>query len=141
MEVRPSLDPVSRALQDAAALCADDKLPALVAARVVPGLCRVALEAFLVDNIRTRELERGAHHDEVDGMLDQANSLTKKAALALFGDADRGGDVFHQLNTLGRRGGDTYRQLKEGAHDPGTIRPEAVLADTRWLIGRLPGLL
>jgi len=43
VQVRVSLDPVEQALQDARALVADDSVPAEIAARVIPGLCRTAV--------------------------------------------------------------------------------------------------
>ena len=40
VDIRPALLPVERQLQDAQDLCADQSLPAGVAAMVIPGLCR-----------------------------------------------------------------------------------------------------
>ena len=48
VQLRTCLDPVEQALQDAKALAADDSLPPEVAGRVVPGLCRTAVEAAAI---------------------------------------------------------------------------------------------
>lgn len=137
VDVRLALDPVARALDDAAALCADEELPEEVAVRVVPGLCRLALEASFVEVARRRELASGTRYHELDARLERSNTLTKKAAFALLRDETKGGEVLSRLNVWGRRAGDTYRTLNKGAHQAATTDLQGMLADTRWLVGHV----
>jgi recombinational DNA repair ATPase RecF len=116
VDVRPGLDPVERQLKDAEALCADDVLPENVAARVVPGLCRLAVEAAFTEAIRRAQLRAGRRHAQVEADIEAADKLTKLAALALFGDAAKGGDVLRRLNSWGRSAADTYQAVNKGAH-------------------------
>ena len=58
VDTRPSKNPVSRYIEDAMALAQDD-LPPEVARRVIPGLCREALEAACMEAIRRRRIGRG----------------------------------------------------------------------------------
>jgi hypothetical protein len=59
VQIRTCLDPAEQALQDARALAADDSLPPEVAARVVPGLCRTAVEAAFTEAIWRQQLRVG----------------------------------------------------------------------------------
>jgi recombinational DNA repair ATPase RecF len=93
VELRRALDPIGRYLEDALAVAGTAELPASTAAQVVPGLCRLALEAVCIDVVRRRRLARGEAHADVARMLGEAASLTRLASLALFDDAARGADV------------------------------------------------
>lgn len=87
VQIRPALTPVERCLEDAQALCADEALPEAVAARVIPGLCRLAVEATFTQAIRRKQLQAGKRHADVEAAIEAADSLNKRAALAMFGDA------------------------------------------------------
>ncbi len=67
--------------------------------------------------------------------IEAADTLTKKAALAMFGDAAKGGDVLPRLDRWRRSAADTYQTLNKGAHDghQGSLR--ALINDTRALTG------
>jgi hypothetical protein len=56
VDTRRSKDPVSRYLDDAFALAKTDDLPPDIARRVIPGLCREALEAACMETVRRRPL-------------------------------------------------------------------------------------
>ena len=117
VEVRRGTDPVARYLDDARALVRTEGLAADVAARVVPGFCRNALEAACTDAFRRRRLLRGAIHRDVELALESATTLTAKAALALFDDSARGGDVLSGINSrYGRSAGDTFKDCNSGSH-------------------------
>lgn len=137
VEVRAVLNPVEQQLKDAGALCADDALPEEVAARVVPGLCRLAVETAFTEAIRRRQLRAGHRHAQVEADIDAAGKLSKRAALAMFGDEARGGDVLPQLNAWDRSAADTYRAVNKGAHDGhrGTLR--SLVTQTRRLTGTI----
>ena len=111
------------------ALAKTDGLPPEVARRVVPGLCRQALEAACMEAIRRRRIGRGEPHAEVEDLLAGITGTKSLAALALFDDKNRAGDVLPRLNKENKASADTFRAVNEGSHEalPGAIarpRPE-----------------
>jgi hypothetical protein len=135
VEVRGTRTPVEQALEDARALIYTDGLPPATAARVVPGFCRIAIEAACVETVRRRRLARGETHADVERALDEARTLYQKAALALFDDVNRGSDVLGSLdNRFGGRAADAFRRSNSGAHVgdagslPDLVRDAAILA-------------
>jgi energy-coupling factor transporter ATP-binding protein EcfA2 len=137
VEIVPAGDPVSRALGDARAVARDDNVPEGVKRRVVPGQCRLALEAALSDITVRRELAAGRAHHEVDALLDEATTLHKKAALALFGNPGDGGGVLPRLDKLGRHHVTTFKNLNAGAHGELTGSAVDTVKDTQRLIDAL----
>lgn len=138
VDVRTSMDPVEQALRDARALAADRSVPTEVAARVVPGLCRTAVEAALTEAVWRRQLLAGLGHADIETNLEEASTrLTALAALALTGDAARGRDVLPRLNSWGRRFADTFQALNRGAHGAhdGGLGP--LVGDTRKLADKI----
>src|SRR5207248_7975822 len=117
VEVRPALDPVARVIDDAMALAQTRELPPAAAARVVPGLCRTALEAACTEVVRRRRLTRGETHVDVEKLLEDADRLALQLALALFDDPSKGGDVPPTLERrFGRSAVEVYRRANRGAH-------------------------
>jgi recombinational DNA repair ATPase RecF len=138
VQVRASLDPAGQALQDAGALDADDSVPAEIAARVVPGLCRTAVEAAFTEAVWRRELRAGRGHAAIEDDLEAARvRLNPLAALALTGDASKGGDVLPKLNSWGRRFADTYQALNKGVHvtHGGDLR--LLIDDAKGLVAKI----
>lgn len=121
VEVRSHLDPVERLFSDAHALVRDDGLPEEVRDRVVPGLCRQALEARVHEVVRNRRLSRGEGHREVETLLADARLLVPTLALALFDDPDRGGEVYRELGSraanFGPKAVDVVKACNRGSHD------------------------
>lgn len=116
VEVLPRLDPVERYLDDARAVASTEGLPERLAGSVVPGLCRMALEAACMEAVRRRRLQRGQRHAEVEQALLAAEKLTTLTALALFDDLSRGGDVLGRLNAFGRWAADVFQACNQGSH-------------------------
>lgn len=119
VEVRTALDPVERHMKDALD-CErhQEKIGAGVAARTVPGFCRLAIEAACVEAIRRRRLGRGDAHSDVEETISEAKGLHPLAALAIEDDVAQSDRVFEYLNNkLGRGAGDAFRAIKEGVHD------------------------
>ncbi len=133
VDVRPALSPVERQLKDAQDLCADRALPAEVAAKVIPGLCRLAAEAAFTEATRRTQLRAGRRQAEVEAGIEAADTLTKKAALAMFGDADRGAEVLPRLGGWRRTAADTYKSLNKGAHGGHSGSLRSLVDDTRSL--------
>jgi recombinational DNA repair ATPase RecF len=115
VEVRRVLDPVGRYLEDALAVAGTADLPSSVAGQVVPGLCRLALEAACMEVVRRRRLGRGETQAAVEAAFRDAGPLERLFALALFDDPAREGDVRPRLE---RDGGAPFasslRQCEEG---------------------------
>jgi hypothetical protein len=138
VQVRASVDPVEQALQDAGALAADESVPAEIAARVVPGLCRTAVEAAFTEAVWRRELRAGRGHADIEDDLEAARiRLNPLAALALTGDASKGGEVLPRLNAWGRRFADTYRTLNQGAHVAHGGDLHLLIADAKALVAKI----
>ena len=117
VSTRVSKDPVSRYLEDAFTLAKTTDLPQEVARRVVPGLCRQAIEAACMETIRRRRIGRGEPHADVEDLLESLTSTKSLAALALFDDKDRAGEVLPRLNKENKASADTFRAVNEGAHE------------------------
>lgn len=135
VEVRAALTPIERHIEDARALIRTTDLPEEVARRVVPGFCRLALEAASVEAVRRRRIGRGEQHAVVEAMLEKATRLTTFVALVLFDDDSRGGDVLPRLQSeFGNQAASTFRAVNAGAHEPfagdlrNLVRDAAVLA-------------
>ncbi len=117
VEVRHASSPWERHLDDARALARSEGLPRILRARSVPGFCRLALEAAAADAVRRRDLAAGHTHAEVEAALEATPKLLPRLALAILGDAGRGGEVLGRLNAMGRWAGDAVRACNAGAHE------------------------
>jgi hypothetical protein len=141
VEIRTARDPVSAWIEDADALALTTELPSNVAARVVPGFCRGAIEAACMETVRRKRLARGERHADIERELERAHKVTQIAALAIFDDVDRGGDVMTWLNkNVGPWAGTAFKQCKEGAHGAVVGGLQGLVADVRKLSGRLATL-
>jgi hypothetical protein len=110
-------DPVARYIDDAMAVAKTDGFPPQAARRVVPALCRMAIDAACMESVRRRRLARGERHEMVEDLLADAKGTRALAALALFDDPDRVGDVSTRLKREAPEAAETFRLLNEGAHE------------------------
>ncbi|MGD9905746.1 MAG: AAA family ATPase [Vicinamibacterales bacterium] len=133
VEVVEARDPVSGYLDDARALVKTSELPAAVRARVVPGHCRLALEAACMTAVRQRRLRAGARHHEVEELLASHTKLYPLMALALFDDAERTGDVLPFLHKRNPRAADAFKGCNLGAHEAFDGDVEALVQDAERL--------
>ena len=117
VELRPGEDPIARYIKDARAVALTDGLPAPAARRVVPGLCRLALEAACGAAVRRRRLDRGESHAAIEDLLSGLHGTTAWVSLALFDSADRGGDVLPRLNKESREAADVFKLLNSAVHE------------------------
>ncbi|MET8393767.1 AAA family ATPase [Streptomyces anthocyanicus] len=118
VRVRSGDDPVKQALYDAKALAKTRDLPGDVVARVLPGLCRTALEAALLEPARRRLLGTGMPHTDIERHIAKARKLTELASLALYGAADRGGEAMTDLTrAYGAEATDHIRWCNKGTHE------------------------
>jgi energy-coupling factor transporter ATP-binding protein EcfA2 len=136
VHVERSLDPIHAAIDDARSLLLSENLPDEVGRRVIPGLCRQAIEAACIESGRRRLLDSGLTHVECEAALANAAKLLPLVAIALFGDADRSGDVYSTLNNkFGRSGTDTIRECNSLTHSGASNT-----VDLRELINRTESL-
>ncbi|MCM2254242.1 MAG: AAA family ATPase [Vicinamibacteria bacterium] len=117
IEVQPNPDPIDRVIADARALARTEGLPPAASRRVVPGLCRHALEAACQKAVRARRIGRGDRHDDVQVLLESNSKLSKLVALALFDDAEKAGEVLPHLNRASRDFADVFKWCNSGAHE------------------------
>ena len=133
VQCRRVSDPVSRYLDDARAISLTPGLPAEAARRSTALFLRLAMEAACTERIRSRRIGRGEPHAEVEALLERADSTTKLAALALFDDADRHGDVRSRIaSSASGKTADAYGLINAGTHtrslagfDPSRLLREA----------------
>ena len=117
VELTKSLDPIQGAIDDARAVELSSELPDKVRRRVVPGLCRQAIEAACLEAGRRRLLAGGMSLDECEETWAAADRLLSRLSVGLYGDLDRAGDVYGTLNNrFGRWAGDTVRDCNEMMH-------------------------
>lgn len=121
VKVKSVTDPVRQALDDARALASTTDLPAAARTHVLPSLCRIALENAFIEAAWIRHHRSGGPEHALQAAVTDADKLMKVAALALFSDAERTGDVYQKLRTLcGPRAVDLLKQCQNGAHATGT---------------------
>jgi hypothetical protein len=112
-----------------------------VAAQVVPGLCRLALEAACMEVVRRRRLGRGEGYAEVEGALRDAGRLRPLLALALFDEVERHGDVLPRLEReAGTPGAATLRHCDEGSNGVDAVPPVELVRQASKLTAWLRGL-
>jgi len=118
IEIRSERTPADSWMEDAAHVAHRvDELGEDLARRVVPGLCRGAVEAVLVDRIRRVRLSQGESETEVQEAIDSAPKLMPRFALALFDDADRAKDVKLEIRReLGHDMVGVVEALNRGSH-------------------------
>ena len=137
VRVRETRDPASRNIDDARALALTKDLPERPARRVIPVLCRQAIEAVSVDVYRRRRLAKGESHLAVETELEAAQKLFPRLALAFFDDADRAGDVLTRANTYGHWAGDVIQACNRGAHEPYAGDLRGLVNDAERLVEKI----
>lgn len=139
VDVRLCLDPVQQALKDARDLSKDTGVPEDVKRRVIPGLCRTALEAAFTDAFWCQRLREGKTRAEIDAALDgKCKTLNHVAALGISGDSRAGDRILPTLNRWGHAGyADTYQALNRSAHRPYGGDVGDLITDTRKLIDKV----
>ncbi|MCQ4082160.1 AAA family ATPase [Streptomyces sp. RB6PN25] len=114
VRIVPVSDPVTQALDEARAIALDGNLPPDVADRVLPAMCRVALEAALLARARSTLRAAGLDWRAIEDRIAKADSLTALAAIAL--------DVQHAivLDVIAQDHGawatDLIRQCNKASH-------------------------
>jgi hypothetical protein len=137
VELTVAGDPAQTHINDALAVAHTKELPDSARRLVVPGYCRLALEAVLNDVVRRKLLAQGVPHTDVEDRLAAVTTLTMRAALAMFGDDQRGGEVLPRLGAYGRWAQDAYQAANKGAHDGYSGDLIGLAKDTEQLVDKL----
>lgn len=117
VSVKPVLDPALRYLDDAWALARSTEVGVDVRTPVVAELCRSALEYACQRVVWRVRTARGDRHADIEDALQRAHKTTSLFALALFDDADRGGDVLSRLrNGYGGWAVNAYDLSRKAVH-------------------------
>ena len=117
VELKKSLDPIQGAIEDARAVELSGELPDEVRRRVVPGLCRQAIEAACLESGRRRLLAGGMSLDACEETWADADRVLPRVAIGLYGDAGRAADVYGTLNNkFGNWAADTVRDCNRMTH-------------------------
>ncbi len=141
VDVRTGLDPIRRYIEDASAVALTRDLPDDARRRVVPGLCRGALEAAATRVLRRRWLGDGVSREDVEHRLEDAEKVMQKLALLLFQDAARSGEVLTRLSREKKEYADVARAVDKGAHGVSSdMEPKEMVNATErlalWLAGQ-----
>ncbi|SCE94877.1 AAA family ATPase [Micromonospora saelicesensis] len=137
--LRPGSDPVTRYLDDANALARNDEIPAEVRGPVVAELCRSAVEAACHRSVWRNRVARGVRHADIEEAIEDASRrVATTVALAVFDDAEKGGDVLGWLGRRhGRRAVNAYQACREGVHGAYLADLPGLVADARLLVAAL----
>jgi energy-coupling factor transporter ATP-binding protein EcfA2 len=115
--VRKVRSPLLQHLKEAKTMALSDRVPDGVRQRVVPTLCRGAVEAACADLVRARAVRDGVSVTQADEQLDEARTLRQQLALTLLGDAGQGDRLRDELVRVGGREAPPLVQaLNAGAH-------------------------
>jgi energy-coupling factor transporter ATP-binding protein EcfA2 len=126
VSVRRVRTPALRYLDDVRALFKDKDIPPGVIDKILPGMCRRAVEAAARQRYYRRRITAGAARADVEQTWSDVLSTTRRVALALFEDADSPRMASWRNATSSRRrtmklcttGVHQGKQLSEGAlHD------------------------
>lgn len=124
-------DPAQRYLSDAFALARDTEVPTDVRARVLPGLCRMAVEVAARDRYLARRLSAGDKRVDVEAHWQGAATAKERLALALHGD--KSVDLGSWLNGgSGRR--QAYQIITKGAHEGIRADPMRAIREVEQLV-------
>ena len=115
VELRRIQDPVQRYIEDAFAVAKSRDIPP-EALRVIPGFCRLALEAAASLATTRRLLRQGKPYAEVQEALAIPTTLNMWLALALLNDPERSGDVAGFLLKQHPAAVDAVRECNRGTH-------------------------
>ncbi|MGI8814680.1 MAG: hypothetical protein ACR2G2_05170 [Pseudonocardia sp.] len=127
-------DPVQRDLDDARALALDPKVDPEIHRRVLPGLCRSAVETAARDSWFAWAHAVGTERDIVESTWMAARNQPQRIALALYGDPGRSietwlGNAPYRRPALAMAG--------PGVHHGLTSDPGGAIRDVRRMVDDL----
>ncbi|WP_030598580.1 AAA family ATPase [Streptomyces fulvoviolaceus] len=133
VEVVPVSDPVSQALDEARAVALDPHLPPEVADRVLPSMCRLAVEAAYQGTARRTLHEAGLEQSRIQEKVTRPGPLTGLAAIAMGMEGAGPADVLDAIaRDHGASARDLIRLLNQASHQA----PTTPVGDHRDLVRR-----
>lgn len=138
----PRKDPVSQCFDDVqVVMSARNTVPEGVMRRLVPGFCREALEARLIEIVRRRRLvERSERHEDVEDLLARHRSLVALLALALRDRSCKPRELEEAVrDAFGQDGIDVIEALNAGTHGDFQGSLTALVRGTKQLVTQLEG--
>jgi recombinational DNA repair ATPase RecF len=135
--VRRLRTPATRYLEDARALTLDRSLPPGVVDKVLPGMCRLAIEAIARELYYRKRMTAGIDRTTIEAIWSDITSTTRRIALALFNDPDAP-EMAKWRNAQAWR----YRVLRlstSGAHDGAHIAAAEAVNDLDRILTDLRG--
>lgn len=135
VHVAESSDPATRLIDDAFAIAADKAVPDDIKRRVVPLLCREAVELTAKDVFSSRALAQGRSRIDVETAWESAQTVAKRLALALGPDTDDNLAVEKWL-AGGRARKATMTVVTKGVHQ-GIPDPKGAIEDARLAVADL----
>lgn len=133
VEVVPVSDPVSQALEEARAVALDPHLPPEVADRVLPSMCRLAVEAAYQATARRTLHEAGLEQSRIQEKVTRPGPLTGLAAIAMGIEGAGPADV---LDAIARDHGTSARDLIRLLNQASHQAPTTPVGDRRDLVRR-----
>jgi ABC-type molybdenum transport system ATPase subunit/photorepair protein PhrA len=116
--VRVRNHPVDDYISDARAVCLTVDYPPEAIERVVPGLCRNAVEAACLEVARRHLLAAARSHLDVQDILTQTVKLKPRLALVLWDDPEKGNKVVGEIyRRWGQQYGDCLKYLDGAVHE------------------------
>ena len=119
MKLDDSHGPTVRLLRDASALLKTENVPLEVMSRVVPNLCRQAIESACDVVLRRRWISAGVAHADVEARLSDAKKVMHRVALVLFDDENRTGEVLRRLSQENAAFATAVVEANKGTHGSG----------------------
>ncbi len=124
-------EPVTQHLNDARAVLHTPNLEESTYRRVVPGFCRLALEAACVDVVQRRRADGDVAFAKTEQDIRDAKTLNDKLGLALFGQPGRASDAVGRLNQeYGRWAGDVVMDCNRASHGESVRMPVSDLVES-----------
>ncbi|WP_432174098.1 AAA family ATPase [Streptomyces sp. Tue6028] len=133
VHVAPVSDPVSQALEEARAIALDPNLPSEVADRVLPSMCRLALEAAYQDTARRALREAGLGQRDIQERVTRPGPITGLAAIAMGMQGAERGDV---LDAVARDHGPWARELIQRLNQASHQAPATPIGNRVALVNR-----
>ena len=117
IEVVASPPPSDRHVGEAFAFAKTPDVSEEVRARVLPGLCRSAIEAACIAQLRRRLIESGTPHAVVEARLAEDRSLNAWLAEVFGLSVAQGSEITDRVRRLGGSGAvETVSIVKRGTH-------------------------
>lgn len=135
--VAESLTPVRRYLDEAKQMAKSKHVTEAVRQRVVPSLCRDAVEAACAELVRKRGVAAGLPASAVDAQLRDTRGLRSQLALTLLGDTKDHAGLAEALKDVHAVGPGVVFDVNRGAHGDYDGPPLELFERTRTFVYEL----